>query len=104
METVTNFITSLTIAISNCSLYSKEHETFDHLADKTFKILNELPGERCEIMIIDNELIVDKKVLKDTGINKANFVRHLRRKGISRIDFLKEVSLSEIKRFIVDIS
>jgi len=104
METVTNFITTLTIAISNCSLYSKEHETFDDLAKKTFKILSEILGERCEIMIIDNELIVDKKVLKDAGINKANFIRHLKRKGISRVDFLKEVSLSEIKQFIVDIS
>lgn len=104
METAANFITSLTIAIANCSLYSKGHETFDDLAEKTFKILKEILGDRCEIMVIDNDLIVDKKVLKDAGINKANFIRHLRRKGISRVDFLKEVSLSEIKQFIIDIS
>lgn len=104
METVRDFITTFTIAISNCSLYSKEHDTFDELAKKTYNMLSEIMGERCEIMIIENELIVDKKVIKDVGINKANFIRRLKRKGITRIDFLKEVSFSEIKQFIVDVS
>src|SRR3990170_3896233 len=104
METVNNFISTLLIAISNCSLYSKEHETFNELAKKTFSLLSELLGERFEIMVIDNELIVNKKPLRDAGINKTNLIRRLKRKGISRVDFLKGVSLSEINQFIIDIS
>lgn len=104
METVKNFISTFMIAISNCSLYSKEHEAFNELTKKIFSILSEILEERFEIMVIDDELIVNKKPLKDAGINKTNLIRRLKRKGIYRVDFLKGVSLSEIKQFIVDIS
>ena len=75
METVKDFISTFMIAISNCSLYSKEHEAFNELTKKIFSILSEILEERFEIMVIDDELIVNKKPLRDAGINKTNQTR-----------------------------
>jgi HD-GYP domain-containing protein (c-di-GMP phosphodiesterase class II) len=98
------FLSTLVIAITNCSLYSKEHSSLEELAARALSIFNELPEERLEIMIIENDLVINKVPFKDAGISGNNFVKRLKRKGISRVDFLKGVTLSEIKQFIVDIS
>ncbi len=104
MDRVKKFISTFMVAISNCSLYSRGHHAFDELVRETFSILKEILGERFEIMIIDNELIVNKQPLADAGINKANLIKRFKRKEISRVDFLEGISLSEIKEFIVDFS
>ncbi len=92
------------VAVSSCSLYSKGHEAFDELAQKTFTVLRECIKDRFEVMIIDNELILNQKPVRGAGLHRINFVRRLKRKGITRVDFLKGISLSEIKQFIIDIS
>lgn len=92
------------VAVSNCLLYSKEHEAFDELAKKTLGALEENLKEQFEIMIIDDELIVNKKSLRGGGLHRINIIKRLKRKGVSRVDFLKGITLPEIKRFIVDIS
>ena len=98
------FITSLVIAISNCSLYSKEHETFDDFAKKAFTMLNACINDRFVIMHIDNELIVNDKPLREAGIHKHSLISRFKRKGISRVDFLPGVTLAEIKQFIADMA
>ncbi len=104
METVNNFISNLMVAVSNCSLYSSGHEAFDKLARKTYSVLGEVLGERLEIMIIDNELVINKIPLKESGLHGTNLIRRLKRKGVSRVDFLAGIGLPEIKQFIIDIS
>ncbi|MCC7203359.1 MAG: HD domain-containing protein [Nitrospirae bacterium] len=104
MDAIGKFLTTFTITIANCSLYSAEHEIFNELVKKTYRMLGEILGEQCEIMIIDHKLIVNKQELTDAGANKANFIRYLRRKGITRVDFLKGLSLSEFRQFIIDVS
>lgn len=104
MKTVKQFISTLAIAISNCSLYSKEHASIEELSARVLSIFNELSEKQLEIMIIENDLIVNKAPFKEAGISGANFVKRLKRKGISRVDFLKGMTLSEIKQFIIDIS
>src|SRR4030067_129521 len=104
METVSNFISTFMIAISCYSLYSKEHEAFNELVKKSFLILNEILGERFEMMIIENDLIINKKPYRDSGIKKNNLINRLKRKGIRRVDFFKGLSLSEMKNFIIDIA
>ena len=104
MEPSKDFISTFMIAVSNCSLYSKEHEAFDELAKKTLAVLEENLKERLEIMIIDNELIVNKKSLRGGGLHRINIIKRLKKKCISRVDFLKGITLPEIKQFIVDIS
>lgn len=92
------------VAISNCSLYTKGHEAFNELAQKTLSRLGEVLDKRLEIMIIDNELIVNRTPLTEAGLQRINLIKRLKRKGISRIDFLEGVTLPEMKQFIVDIS
>lgn len=104
MDIIGKFLTTFTITIANCSLYSEEHEIFNDLVKKTYRMLGEILGEQFEIMIIDDKLIVNKQELADAGVNKANFIRYLKRKGITRVDFLKGLSLSEFRQFIIDVS
>jgi HD-GYP domain-containing protein (c-di-GMP phosphodiesterase class II) len=104
METVRDFISTLMIAVSNCSLYTKGHEAFNDLAQKTLSRLREVLDKRFEIMIIDNELIVNRTPLTEAGLHKMNLIKRLKRKGVSRVDFEEGVTLAEMKDFIIDIS
>jgi HD-GYP domain-containing protein (c-di-GMP phosphodiesterase class II) len=104
METVKNFMSTLMIAVSNCSLYPKEHEALNNLSENAHSILGEILKEQFEIMIIDDELIVNKTPFREAGLHRNNLIRRLKRKGISHIVFLEGVTHSEIKQFIVDIS
>ncbi len=104
MEAVKKFISALMIAVSNCSLYSKRHEAFDKLTKTVLSMLNSLLEEQLEIMIIDNELVINKAPLREAGLYGANLIKRLKRKGISRIDFQKGITLSEIRQFIIDLT
>ncbi len=104
MTTAKDLISTFMIAISNCSLYSKEHEAFDDLAKKTLSSLTELMKDQLEIMILDSELVVNNSPLRDAGLHKVNIMKRFKRKGISRVDFLNGISLAEIKQFIIDMA
>jgi len=106
VERIKKFISVFQTTISTCSLYSKNHISLDDMTQKAFSILNELLTEQdsLKIMIVENDLIVDNNPLRDTGIHTANLIKRFKRRGISRIDFLKGVTFSEIKQFIVDLS
>ncbi len=104
MEQDSNFISALMIAISSCSLYTKGHAAFDELGEKVLNILNERQEERTKVMIIDSELVVNNTPQRDKGIHKVNLIKRLKRKGVSRIDFLQGTTLNEIKHFIVEMS
>lgn len=100
------FVTALTSALSNCSLYSAEHEAVEELSRKTLSLLEQTVAETgsLEIMVVENDLVVNKTPLRDPGISGASLVRRLKRKGISRVDFLKGIAFSELKQFISDIA
>jgi len=98
------FIAALTIAISNCSLYAKEHELIEESAKKTFALLNAFLDDRTEMMIIENELVINKLPMRDARLHSTNLVKRFKRKGVSRIDFVKGVTAAEIKQFITDLS
>jgi HD-GYP domain-containing protein (c-di-GMP phosphodiesterase class II) len=106
MGTVKKFISSLMIAISNSSLYAKQHELVEESAKRVLSLLDELLKERdkFEIMVIENDLVADKVAVKDTGLYGGNLVKRLKRKGISRVDFMKGITLPEISQFIKDMS
>lgn len=101
---VRQFISTLMIAISNCSLYSKEHEVVEKSAEKILSILNECLTDQIEVMVVQGDLIINKLPIKDAEFHEIKFVKCLMRKGISRIDFLKGITLLELKQFIIDFS
>lgn len=106
MEAIRKFISVLMSTISNCSLYTKNHASIDELTQKALSILNELltGSDRVEIMLIENDLIVNKAPLRDVGVHGNTFIKRIKRRGISRIDFLAGITFAELKQFIADMS
>ncbi len=101
---IEKFITSLMVATSNCSLYTKEHESFDELAKRTHVNLVKILLEKLDIMILDNELIINKIPIRDSGIHNKNFINRLKRKGVSRINIDRGVSIPEIRQMIIELA
>ncbi|MCL5023710.1 MAG: HD domain-containing protein [Nitrospirae bacterium] len=101
-ETARAFVTAFTSALSNCSLYSAEHEIVEELARKAFLLLEQWVAETggVEVIRVEDDLIVNKTPLRDAGIHGANLVRRLKRKGISRVGFLNGVAFPELRQFI----
>ncbi len=105
VEVIKRFISSLMVAISNCSLYSKDHSSIDELTQKSLSMLNELLAETdsLEIMVVEDDLIVNKAPL-EAGTHGTAMIKRLKRRGISRVDFIKGITFHEIKQFISDFS
>ena len=104
MSSAKQFLTALTIAISNCSLYAKENELIEEAAKKTFSMLNELLKDRVEMMIIDDDLIINKAPMRDSRLHTAKLLKLFKQKGISRVEFLKGITVAELQQFIVNLS
>lgn len=103
MERVKRFLSLFMSAVSNCSLYAQEHSAVDEIAGEA---LAELGGildetENLEMMIVENDLVVNKIPMREIGLQGQNFIKRLKRKGITRVDILKGITLSELRRFIV---
>jgi HD-GYP domain-containing protein (c-di-GMP phosphodiesterase class II) len=105
MNSIKNFISTFMSAISNCSLYSKDHTSLDECTRKSHMILENILKEAgsFEVMIIDKDLIINKKPFKDIGLQVKNLKKRLERKGFSRIEFLRGLTFEEFRQFIPEI-
>ena len=105
MNNVENFISALTSAISNCALYSRDHTSVDRFSGKSLKILETLLKEsgKVEIMLIEDDLVINKSSYKGAGLQIDNFKKRLKRKGLSRIEFSPGVTFEELRQFIPEI-
>lgn len=106
MENITGFTSIFMSAVSNCLLYSKNHASVDGLIEKTFSILNEIfkKSDTFEMMIIENDLVINKNPVRAIGLQGQNLIKRLKRKGISHINFLKGLTLAELRNLVADIS
>lgn len=106
MENIKGFISVFMTAISSFTLYSKEHISIDELVKKALMILNQIfnTADKLEIMIVDEDLIINKIPIRGAGIQGNKLVRRLKEKGISNINFLKGITFSELKKLVADIS
>jgi hypothetical protein len=102
MDNVTGFISILMSAVSNCMLYSKNHASVDALTERAFFILNDIikKSGRCEIMIIENDLVINKNPVREVGIQGRNLIKRFNRKGISHIHFTKGTTPAELKQLV----
>ncbi|RJQ49432.1 MAG: HD domain-containing protein [Nitrospiraceae bacterium] len=103
-EDISGFITALVIAISNYSLYSKEHESFGEFAGRCFSALQTIMQEKVEIMIFENELIVNRVPVRNGGLHINNLIARMRKKGVLRVEILQGVSHHEMTSFIMDMA
>jgi len=106
MEHSKRLISVFMSAISNCMLYSNNHAVTDELIENTFSKLGVLLKEtdHFEIMIIENDLIINKNPAIGIGLQGKNLIKRLKRKGISHIEFSKGITLQELKKLVADIS
>jgi hypothetical protein len=97
-------VAAINIAIANCQLYSREHALIEESGAKTFSVLSELMPGPVEMMVIDDDLVVNKVPMRDGGMQAGNLARRFTRKGISRVDFLDGITPEEFSQFIIDLS
>ncbi len=104
MEETKRFLTTFMTAISTCSLYSRAHASVEELARKAHEILTGLIKERLELMVLEGELVVNRNPVRGLGLHGANLMKRFKRKGLSRVDFLKGITFIELKQFIADMA
>ncbi len=104
MEPHKNFLSTFMAAFSTCSLYSPEHPSVEALIGKSLSTITEFfaENESFEIMMVEDDLIVNKSPTRDEGSLVNNLKKRMKRKGVSRIDFLKGLTAPEFAGFIED--
>ncbi len=102
MENIRNFLSTLTAAISNCSMYSNDHPSVDEFTGRSAKVLDILLREagRLEIMHIENKLVINETPVSAIGLQGVKLINRLKRKGVSYVKFLPAVTTDELKQFI----
>ncbi len=93
------------IAMSNCSLYSKDHPAVIHLSEDAVAILDDLYSEeRFSLALFGDSMIINEQPLLARNMHVRNFTKKLRRKGIDKIVITKGVTAAELKDFISEIA
>jgi len=100
IDKLKNVITTLTIAISNCLLYSKNHELVEDHAKRLLDAVREATDDKVEIMLIEDDLVVNKIPVRNAGLHGAKLVRRLKRMGVSHLEIEKDIPVPEVKQFI----
>jgi HD-GYP domain-containing protein (c-di-GMP phosphodiesterase class II) len=106
MRDLKAFISVFMSAVSNCMLYSKHHAFINELTEKALSILGELfkESDHFEMIIIENDLIINKNPARGIGLQGKNLIKRLKKKGITHIDLSHGITLQELKKLIADIS
>ncbi|MCX7793342.1 MAG: HD domain-containing protein [Thermodesulfovibrionales bacterium] len=99
------FISSVMTALSNCSLYSKDHPFVSEFSEKAVKLAQDLFKEdSLDLTILGDTLMINGELFRETGTHVQNFIRRIKKKGIERITISKGVNLQEFINFIVALS
>ncbi len=101
LELISNFMT----ALSNCTLYSKEHPSVYNLSERSVAILDELYKEdRFSMAVLGERLIVNDAPFAEKSIHVNGFMTKFRRKGIEKISIAKGVTPEELRDFISEMA
>lgn len=102
MENIRNFLSTLTAAISNCAMYSKDHPAVDEFTRRSAKVLDILLREsgRFDILYVGNRLIINDTLFTAFGLQGIKLISRLKRKGISYVKFLPDMTVDELKHFV----
>jgi HD-GYP domain-containing protein (c-di-GMP phosphodiesterase class II) len=99
------FISFIMTALSNCSLYSKDHPFVAEFSEKAVNILeNMFKDDTLNITILGDTILINEEPLKDTGTHISNFLKKMRKKGIERLVIKKGVDAREFRDFIIKLS
>jgi HD-GYP domain-containing protein (c-di-GMP phosphodiesterase class II) len=100
-ESFSQFVSSVVTAISQCSLYSKEHPAVADFCEKAIGFLQELfTDESISITHLGGNLVFNDIPLPEKGIHVENFMKRMKTKGIDKVIFKKGISTEELISFI----
>ena len=100
-KSITDFMTYIGAAISNCSLYSSEHEAVYQFCRKVWMITEDLfIDDELSISILGGNIIYNDVPFTDRSDHVSRFTKRLRIKGIEKIIIKKGVIFDEIKTFV----
>jgi len=102
--TFRGLIWNLVVGSSQGRFYSIDHESVVVAAKRVLSLLGEFSGGRCTILVIEDDLVFNNMLFREAGMHGDKLVRLFGAKGISRVDFLPEVSAEEIRSFFGDIA
>lgn len=100
-DKLSDFISYIVTAMSNCALYSKEHPAVSELSEKALTILDNLYiDDTFSLTLLGKNLIFNDTPVTEKGIYIENFRKRLRAKGIEKIIIKKGIDTEELQRFI----
>jgi len=100
-ENVTELISHIIIALSNCSLYSEEHPLVDEFSQKALRNIEELySDDALTFTLLGDSVVFNNSPITETGPHINSFKRKLRKKGIEKIIMRKGLTLEELKKFV----
>jgi len=105
MSETADFIADIMIAISNCSLYRKEHPAVRHLCERAHSRLDALYIEDSfSIALLDDSVHVNGQPFSEKSLHVKNFIKRLRRKEIEKIIISRGVTADELMEFISEVA
>lgn len=98
-------ISSIMTALSNCSLYSKDHPLVSEFSERAAILSQELFKEdSLNLTILGDTLLLNEEPFREAGTHVQNFIRRLKKKGIERITITRGITSQEFRDFIVALS
>jgi HD-GYP domain-containing protein (c-di-GMP phosphodiesterase class II) len=98
-------MTDIMTTMSNCSLYTKDHDAVFRFSEKAVGILEELIEENeLSLTVLGEQLIVNDKQFNEQSLHIGNFMKRLRRNGIEKVIFKKGITPAELVDFIAALS
>ncbi len=102
---ITELISHIITALSNCSLYSEEHPLVGEFSEKALGVMEGLfTDDTLAFTLLGDSIVFNNNPVTDKGTHLSNFKRRLRRKGIEKIIIRKGLTLEELKKFIAGVS
>jgi putative nucleotidyltransferase with HDIG domain len=101
VDNFSKFLSYMIAAMSQCSLYSREHPSVAVFSEKALDILNDLfTDETIGITHLEGNLVFNDLPIMEKGIHAENFMKRMKAKGIDKIIIKKGVSNEELMSFI----
>lgn len=104
-KNVTELISHLIIALSNCSLYSEEHPLVDEFSQKAIREIEGLyADDALTFTLLGDSIVFNNSPITEKGPHIGSFKRKLRKKGIEKIIMRKGLTPEELKKFIAGVA
>ncbi len=104
-EKITELISHMVTALSNCSLYSERHPLVREFSEKALTVMEGLYSEdTLTLTVLGDSLVFNNSPITDKGAHISSFKRRLKRKGIEKIIIRKGLTPEEFIQFTAGVA